>query len=377
MNEQPTTPTNSAPPNFGHAMLSALESLTRFPSRRNIWRMVGWFLLLFMPPAIVLFNIPLALRDGRFSALGMLLMPLGLAILIGFMSAAIPGHIAAKGAIPITVVAGLSTVVIAIYLLWISANWYKLTFGDMFLRSITFENLMILWFIYAMTLTIILGIVFACILGLSAIGFYLFNLKTIYDTLVNDFRIRRPAVWMAVLVVAYLTITWVVYEVIPATWVIGTLGLQQIAGWGMLILVGMSIAFGLNIITFMYVFIPQELVRVRVGNAITRMVFMLIMLFVFWWLFFTATALNLTLVRPSAFVFADGRIGRPSIFDLWIYAFSIMTNASYGELKPVGFSAHILVMTMTAAGLSLLVIFVAVALSLKGREQKSSLVEKH
>ena len=126
----------------------------------------------------------------------------------------------------------------------------------------------------------------------------------------------------------------------------------------------------------MYVMVRQELERVRVGDKILRMVLLLIVLFGLWWWFFTATVVNLNMVRPGAFVFADGGSGRPSFDDFWFYAFAVMTNANYGELRPVGQTAHYLVMAMTAVGLGLFVVFVAVALSLRGESSVASHVDE-
>jgi len=126
---------------------------------------------------------------------------------------------------------------------------------------------------------------------------------------------------------------------------------------------GALLLFGLTVFTVIYLTLPDELKRINLHNNIQRMILILFLLFILWWIFWGSLAQNIVLWNQNAFTYVDGRTWKPNILDFLFYTFALMTSASYIELKPLSFGAHILVMAVTITGLALLVIFVGVALS--------------
>lgn len=119
----------------------------------------------------------------------------------------------------------------------------------------------------------------------------------------------------------------------------------------------------LIVFTAIYLILPHELKRINLHNNIQRMIVILFLLFIVWWIFWGSLAQNIVLWNQNAFAYVDGRTSKPNFSDLLFYSFALMTSASYIELKPLSFGAHILVMAVTSTGLGLLVIFVGAALS--------------
>lgn len=138
--------------------------------------------------------------------------------------------------------------------------------------------------------------------------------------------------------------------------------IQQIVAF-VLLLQGALLLFGLTVFTAIYLTLPQELKRINLRNNIQRMIIILFFLFILWWIFWGILAQNIVFWNPNAFIYIDGRTCKPNILDFLFYTFALMTSASYIELKPLSFGAHILVMAVTVTGLVLLVIFVGAALS--------------
>lgn len=128
---------------------------------------------------------------------------------------------------------------------------------------------------------------------------------------------------------------------------------------------GAQLLASLTIFTAIYLTLPQKLKRINLHNNIQRMIVILFLLFILWWIFWGSFAQNIVLLNQNAFTYIDGRTLKPNILDFLFYTFALMTSASYIELKPLSFGAHILVMAVTVTGLALLVIFVGVALSEK------------
>jgi hypothetical protein len=140
------------------------------------------------------------------------------------------------------------------------------------------------------------------------------------------------------------------------------LTIQQIVAFVLLAQGALLLSF-LTVFTAIYLTLPDELKRINLHNNIQRMIVILFLLFIFWWIFWGSFAQNLVLWNQNAFTYVDGRTWKPNILDFLFYTFALMTSASYIELKPLSFGAHILVMAVTITGLALLVIFVGVALS--------------
>ncbi len=126
---------------------------------------------------------------------------------------------------------------------------------------------------------------------------------------------------------------------------------------------GAILLAGLIVFTAIYLTLPHELKIINLHNNIQRMLIILFLLFILWWIFWASFAQNIDLMNQNAFAYVDGRTWKPNILDFLLYTFALMTSASYIELKPLSFGAHILVMTVTSTGLGLLVIFVGAALS--------------
>jgi len=163
-----------------------------------------------------------------------------------------------------------------------------------------------------------------------------------------------------------LILLWIFLQIIGHKFGIQTpptsLTIQQyvsfvLLGQGAILLVGL-IAF-----TAIYLTLPHELKRINLHNNIQRMLIILFLLFILWWIFWASLAQNIDLMNQNAFAYVDGRTWKPSILDFLLYTFALMTSASYIELKPLSFGAHILVIAVTSTGLLLLVIFVGAALS--------------
>lgn len=138
--------------------------------------------------------------------------------------------------------------------------------------------------------------------------------------------------------------------------------IQQIVAY-ILLAQGALLLSGLTVFTAIYLTLPDELKRINLHNNIQRMIVILFLLFILWWIFWGSLAQNIVLWNQNAFTYVDGRTWKPNILDFLFYTFALMTSASYIELKPLSFVAHILVMAVTVTGLALLVIFVGVALS--------------
>jgi hypothetical protein len=129
----------------------------------------------------------------------------------------------------------------------------------------------------------------------------------------------------------------------------------------------------LLILTFEYIFIPQELMAVRieapsyVSRPVARASIILCLLFLAWWVFHALFMLNLngflTIYHTTGFHFLDGSTATPQIWDFLFYSFALMTNANYSELQPGDFLAKFYTMFVIATGLTLFVVFLSVALS--------------
>ena len=129
----------------------------------------------------------------------------------------------------------------------------------------------------------------------------------------------------------------------------------------------------LLIMTFQYIFVPEELSRVRieapsyVSRPVARAAVVLGLLFLAWWVFHALFMQNLnallTLFYTTGFHFSNGSPAVPHIGDFLFYSFALMTNSNYTELQPDDFLAKMYTMFVTATGLSLLVVFISVALS--------------
>jgi len=128
---------------------------------------------------------------------------------------------------------------------------------------------------------------------------------------------------------------------------------------------GALVLSSLTVLTVIYLTLPDELKRINLYNNNIRMIVILFLLFILWWIFWGSFAQNIVLWNQNAFAYFDGRTWKPNFLDILFYTFALMTSASYIELKPLSFGAHILVMAVTVTGLALLIIFVSVALSYK------------
>jgi len=126
---------------------------------------------------------------------------------------------------------------------------------------------------------------------------------------------------------------------------------------------GALLLSSLTVLSTIYLTLPDELKRINLHNNIQRMIVILFLLFILWWIFWGSLAQNIVLWNQNAFTYVDGRTWKPNILDFLFYTFALMTSASYIELKPMSFGSHILVMAVTVTGLALLIIFVGVALS--------------
>ena len=361
-------------------IITVPSRLIRFLRQRYTWQVIGWLLILTMPPWLVF-----VWRTGLPLAVLLKFVLPTYVVMALFGAGGFPVRLTIKRAVVVMVIGALGMVGLFVTGVWISAAWYGMTFADMFALSTTWDALLGSAVGYSMICYFVWMAWSGCVSLWQSIkrlpaslGEQWASLVKVYQMLVNEIRLRPITVWTAVLIILYLMLLSIVstdflfdlaLELFGA-WIPGSAQeWQQILAFPLLGL-GLIVLMPLMRVTVMYMMIPQELERVRLGNAIARAVFVLMVLFGMWWFFFTTAAENLTLVRPGAFVFTDGRSGRPRFDDYAFYVFAVMTNANYGELKPVGSTAHYMVMAMTATGLALFAIFVGVALSLRGHDRR-------
>lgn len=358
------------------------SKIIEFLHLKYVWQFVGWLILIFTPYLIVWVLTTNQNYIELLIFLGISILFLGLIgiILAAEINLTIPLHMVIKRLKLIMAISFIIYVIFYLALLSVISTENKVSFLKVFFNS-TWKDFLIS-FSQSYGFICLLIMIFLILLYKfqqiytifgAMINFLRHTLNTIKRHLIGTIRIIPFFVNTLEILILYFLLTFLV-GIIFDLYKFGTqrpffspFSIQEIVAMGLYYGAILPMK-GLFFSTAHYL-LPYKLEQIHLPR-IERLIFMLFILFSSWWIFFAAFAQNMSLFNQHTFVYADGRTGKPNIFDFLFYIFALMTSAGYGELKPLSLGAHILVMLVTATGLALLIIFVGAALSIESKSSR-------
>lgn len=366
--------------------------IIRFFSQKSLWQFVGWFILISIP--FLLIEVQRATQNYIeiliFIIISILMWGLLGLILAITVNGFITLHLIMRQIKLIMVISAIIFIVLYMIVLSIVAAENKLSFLDVIFNWTTWALFFrylaqVYWFIcfWIVLFWSILYFFKQLLVEFKVWNFHIKSkLQKIVHFLVDKLKIHPLFVLIFIWLIFYSVILTLViklfdyYSILydPGIWrqFSFSITFDQFLAVILFIVGAIPIFWGLIMITGMYLTSPRELERISLHNNIQKMLLILVLLFILWWFIWALAAQNLNFFDQNAFVYTDNRTGNPNLFDFLFYAFALLTTSGYGELKPLGFVAHILVMAVTITGLALLVIFVGAALS-----DKSPRIRRH